>query len=180
MSNALKNNIINFFALQVNWFVAIYGASKGVIWPCILITALFAWWQLNEKRRHPNDVRVIICAIFIGMTLDSLWQFAGLVQFVSSPLAPLTPIWLLMLWITFALTFNHSLSWLKPKTLLATLLGFIFSPLTYWGGSRLGGMIYLENIWLVSAILGIAWAIVMYVLMHQANYPSMNIKAHGK
>lgn len=175
-----KNNIINFLALQVNWFVAIYGASKGVIWPCIAITALFVWWQLNKKRRHPNDIRLVVCAILIGIVLDSLWQFAGLVQFVSSPLAPLTPIWLLMLWITFALTFNHSLSWLKPKVALATLFGFIFSPLSYWGGSRLGGMVYLENFWLVSAILGVAWAFVMLILIYQANRPFINTSIQGK
>ena len=175
-----KNNIINFLALQVNWFVAIYGATKNIIWPCILITALFAWWQLNDKRRHPNDMRVIVCAVIIGITLDSLWQVTGLVKFVSSPLAPMTPIWLLMLWVTFALTFNHSLSWLKPKILLAMLFGLIFSPLTYWGGSRLGGMVYLQNIWLVSAILGIAWAIVMYLLIHQANHSSNIIQVQGK
>jgi len=175
-----KNNIINFLALQVNWFVAIYGAAKGVIWPCVLITTLFVGWQLNKKRRHPTDIRLVLWVIPIGLLLDSIWQLAGLVQYASSPLAPLAPLWLLMLWITFALTFNHSLSWLKPKRIYAALLGLIFSPLSYWGGSRLGGMVYLENIWLVSAILGIAWAGVMYLLIHQSNYSSLNTQPQSE
>lgn len=175
-----KNNIINFLALQINWFAAIYGAAKGVIWPCVVITALFAAWQLNNKRRHPTDTRLVLWAILIGLILDSIWQLMGLVQYASSPFAPITPIWLLMLWITFALTFNHSLSWLKPKAPHAALLGLIFSPLSYWGGSRLGGMVYLENIWLVSAILGIAWAGVMYLLIYQSNYSSVSMKTQNE
>lgn len=164
-----KNNVINFIALQLNWFVAIYGAAKGMIWPCVLITLVFAYWQLNKKRRHPTDISLVICAIIIGLALDSLWQVTGLVQFASAPFAPITPIWLMMLWITFALTFNHSLSWLKPKLALAAIFGLIFSPLSYWGGSRLGGMVYLENIWLVSVIIGVAWAVVMSLLIYLSN-----------
>lgn len=169
-----KDNIINFLALQINWFVAIYGAAKGVIWPCILITAWFVFWQLNPKRRHPNDIRLILLVIPIGLILDSLWQHLNLVEFVSSPLAPITPIWLMMLWISFALTFNHSMSWLKPKPGFAALLGIACAPMSYWGGSRLGGMEYLENIWLVSAIIGMSWAGVMWLLVTQSNHPATN------
>ena len=167
-----QDNIVNFLALQVNWFVAIYGASKGVIWPCILITAGFVFWQLNKQRRHQNDIRLILVAIPIGLILDSFWQYLGLIEFVNSPLAPLTPIWLMMLWISFALTINHSMSWLKPKPALAALFGLIFSPMSYWGGSRLGGMAYLENIWLVSLAIGLAWAGVMWLLIQQSNHVS--------
>lgn len=168
-----KNKIINFIALQLNWFVAIYGATKSVVWPCILITGLFVYWQLKAKRRHPNDIRLVLLVIPIGLLLDSSWQLFGLVEYVSSPLPPIAPIWIMMLWITFALTLNHSMSWLKSKSGFVTaLFGFIGAPLSYWAGSKLGAMVYLENIWLVSAALGISWALVTWFLMRQAALPN--------
>lgn len=174
MPHLINKNVINFVAFQLIWLAAVLGAAKQIVWPCIVFTALFAAWQLSPKQRHPNDSRLLLIALPIGLVADSFWQISGLVQYASAgPLSPLAPIWIMMLWVAFALTFNHSLAWLKSKLWLAALFGLFGSPLSYWAGSRLGAMSYLHNPWWVSIAFGISWAGIVCLLCHQGNRPKL-------
>ncbi len=164
------NNIINFVCFQIIWLAAVFGAAHQILWPCLLLTGIFALWQLHPKHRHPNDIRVVLCAIFLGVVSDSIWQISGMIDYASSsPSGPFAPLWIMALWISFALTFNHSLAWITKTPWQAALFGLLGAPLSYWAGSRFGALDYLLNGWISSVILGLSWAFIVWFLSVQSN-----------
>ncbi len=159
------NIIINFIAFQIIWALAVFGAAYDVLWPCYLFTLMFAIWQLLPKNRHSNDLRVVAYSLVIGFILDSAWQMFGMVTYANAnSFIPVAPLWIMCLWLAFALTFNHSLRWMKPKPMVIILFGLIGSPISYWAGSRIGAMDYIADMRLVSVVFGVAWAITLYGL----------------
>lgn len=158
------NNLINFIALQVIWLIAVIGASKDMIWPSAIMLIIFLFWQLSPKRRHPDDFKFIGLSFLAGIILDSTWQLLGHINF-NAPLpifSFISPLWIVFLWIAFALTINHSLAWLKKYPILAVLLGFIGAPLSYFAGVKLGALSYPNGPILISLMIGTSWALIMY------------------
>ena len=155
------NNIINFIAFQIIWLIAVLGAANELLWPTIIAVFAFMLWQLSPQRRHPNDIRFVIYAITFGLILDSLWQASGLIEFKLA-LPFIAPIWILLLWITFALTFNHSLTWLKKSPWFPIVFGMIGAPLSYYAGTRLEAVSYPGGALLISVFLSTSWAVVTF------------------
>ena len=159
------DKIINFIAFQVIWLIAVIGAGNEILLPTVLVVVAFCCWQLSARRRHKNDLPLIICAILSGLLLDSIWQATGLIEFkLSLPL--IAPIWIILLWITLALSINHSLAWLKKNIWLAALFGAIGAPLSYFAGSKLGALTYPQGLLMINILLSLSWAIVMPLFTH--------------
>jgi hypothetical protein len=124
------------------------------------------FWQLHPDRRHGNDLLVLIAAILLGLIIDTSWTIFGLMEFTDPrPVHPIAPLWILIMWVGFALTVNHSMAWMKEHRWLPAILGFIGGPLAYFAGLRLGAVEYLVDPWFVSTILGIVWAIALTILV---------------
>jgi hypothetical protein len=51
---------------------------------------------------------------------------------------PLSPPWMICLWLNFAATLNVSMAWLRGRYLVAAVFGAIGGPLAYYSGARLG------------------------------------------
>ncbi len=161
-----KNMLINAALFQGLWFSAVYGSAHHWIWPSLLFLLVLCWWQLQPQRRAHSDTKLIIVALLMGLVIDSVWINSGVLTFTSQgPVSWLSPMWLLALWAGFALTINHSMSWLKLHPLLPILLGMISAPLSYYAGKKLGAMEYNHDILLVSAYIGMAWAVALPVLV---------------
>jgi hypothetical protein len=83
-----------------------------------------------------------------------------LVYAAPFPSAQFAPVWIIALWMSFALTLNHSLAWLKSHPALAALLGAIGAPLAYWAAARgWGALAFAAQPALALGMLAVAWAI---------------------
>ncbi|MBX2848109.1 MAG: DUF2878 domain-containing protein [Acidiferrobacterales bacterium] len=161
-----KNLLVNAGLFQALWLSAVYGSAKGWLWPCIVLVIILAMWQLQPVRRAKSDKKLVLIAIIMGLVIDSIWINLGIMEFTNkTPIGWISPIWILALWIGFALTINHSLSFLKIHPLLPILLGLISAPLSYYAGKRLGAVEYNYDALLVSAYIGLAWAIALPLLV---------------
>jgi len=164
--------IINASLFQVTWFACVFGSAKGLLWPALLCCGTLAVWQLHPKRRHSSDFRLIVSALVLGLVVDSIWINYGLMDFKQQwPLSSIAPVWILCLWVSFALTINHSLSWLCLHPLLPAIMGLIGGPLSYLAGLRLGAVEYLDDTWFISTCLAFAWAISMVILVKISQVP---------
>ena len=76
---------------------------------------------------------------------------------------PFTPIWIVILWILFAITLNHSLAWLKGRTSLAMLFGLMGGPLVYLAGEKLLAVTIASPNTLI--VLAIGWALITPLLI---------------
>ena len=157
---------INAAIFQILWFACVLGGAKNLLWPSVLMGIVMVVWQLHPNNRHENDFAMVIAAIILGLVVDTSWTIFGLMEFKDPrPMAPFAPGWILIMWIGFALTVNHSLAWLSNHRLLPPLFGFVGGPLAYYAGLKLGAVEYLANFWLVSLLLGIVWSISLTILV---------------
>lgn len=174
-----KNLLINAGLFQILWFAAVIGSANNLVWPCLIMLIILFYWQLQTSRRAATDVSLIVIATLIGLIIETLWIWMGILEYTDErPINFVAPLWILVMWAGFALTINHSMAWMKAHPLLPSLLGLISAPLAYFGGMRLGAVIYNQDVLVVSAHIGLAWAIALPILVwcSRARKPSLNNK----
>lgn len=157
---------INQGLFQLSWPACVVGAAWGIAgWTGPAVVFALVLWQLQPRRRHPNDWRMITLCLGLGFALDTLWVQAGLLAFAMPwPSDQFAPFWILLLWVALALVLNHSMSVFKGRLLLIGLLAAVGSPMSYYAGSRFGAVEWLAPAWQVVLATGLSWALVLPAL----------------
>lgn len=157
----------NAIGYQVVWFAAVAGAGRGWWWAGPAAFLVFAAWQLAVSDVRRADAVLLVAAGAVGFTLDSLWAGSGLLRYATPvPSATFAPVWIVALWMAFALTLNHSLALLKTRIGLGLALGALGGPLAYavaahtWNAVAFG---VSETTALLSLALG--WSLALPALL---------------
>ncbi len=167
------NVFVNAMLFNGVWLACVVGSSKQLVWPALLSCLVLAVYQLAPKNRHPTDLKLVFLSVFLGVLVDTMWVQFGLMDFTEKrPFPALAPGWIIVLWVGFALTVNHSLKWLKAHPALPAVTGAIAAPLTYFAGIKLGAVEYTASVPLVSGALAVAWGISLTILVKVAIHPS--------
>ena len=157
--------LINFLAFQLGWFACVLGAAHGVPWAGTGIALAIVAWHLTRAGQPRQELILVVAAAGIGALWDSLLPALGWIQYPNGVLfAGTAPHWMVALWMLFATTLNVSLAWLKRSLPLAIAFGAIGGPLAYFGGARLGALVFVEPIHALVA-LAIGWAVLTPVLV---------------
>ena len=137
--NDLTRKAVNVALFQAAWFAAVLGAARGMPWlgPLAMLPTLAVHQLLQEDRQA--EVKLLLAAGVLGFIFDTAFVAGG----VFTPLQhlfprPLSPPWMVCLWLNFAATLNVSMAWLRGRYLLALLFGAIGGPLAYYSGAKLG------------------------------------------
>lgn len=159
-------NLVNFVAFQVVWFAAVIGASKGLWWPGPVAVVVFAIAHLSSPMRVGGDGLLIAVALLLGVIIDSAYAVSGVLSYTAPfPSTQLAPLWILALWVGFALTLNHSLAYLAHRPLIATIAGAVVGPISYWSAGRAFDAVELgDPLWHSVFALSFGWAGAMLVL----------------
>jgi hypothetical protein len=167
----LKLILANAVSFQLVWLATVAGAAKGLWWAGPLAALLFAAWQVPLSAQPRADLKLMLCAAAAGFVVDSALVLTGLLRFETAlPWAGFAPVWIVSLWVAFALTLNHSLAGLKHRPLLAVGLGLIGGPLAYgiaasaWKAVELGASSVF-----VLAVIGLIWALATPLLLALAD-----------
>jgi hypothetical protein len=147
----MLNKIVNAVAFQLCWFACVLGGS---LWAAGAV-ALFLMWHSQIVKTH--EWRFIIAGTVAGFSIDSLWYSLGFIQFPNYNLAVI-PAWLMLLWLAFNCTLQHSLLTLFQRPWLIALLSAIAAPFSYYAGSVMGA-IELSPFGLIA--VGLGWGILM-------------------
>lgn len=156
--------VANFVLFQLGWLVGVVGAAHG--YPLAGVVYAAAWaslhhWYIRKHRLH--ELLLVLASAGLGFLVDSLLVLGGVIAFPAhASLGSPSTVWMVSLWVMFAMTLRHSLGWLRRRYLAAVLLGALFGPLAYWAGSRIGA-IHLDD-GAVPAIAA-AWAASMICLL---------------
>jgi len=171
MRKFLTGNVfINAALFQILWFAAILGSAKLMLWPSVVACTVLAIWQLHPARKHASDIMLVCVAILLGLVIDTFLLQLDLYQFTYPfPVEGISPLWIILMWIGFALTVNHSMKWLELHALLPALMGAVFAPLSYLAGLRLGAIEYFADPLVVSAWISVSWAIALTILARIPN-----------
>lgn len=157
------NNWLNFLGSQLLWMAAVGGAANGYWWLGPAAFAGFAAFQLSPKFRARGDFVLMLVALPIGFAVDTAMAASGLLRYASPVPSPdYAPVWILALWMGFALTFHHSLAYVMRRARLAVLLGAMVGPFSYWIASHTWGAVHFtDSLPLVLVTLGALWGAAM-------------------
>jgi hypothetical protein len=157
--------LINFLAFQTGWFTTVLGAANGAPWLGPLVVLGVAALHLRMARHPSAELRLIACAILLGLVADSLLLATGWIAYPNGGWLPgFAPYWIVTLWALFATTLNVSMRWLSGRYVLAAIFGAVGGPLSYLAGARLGAMNFNETT-LALVALGVGWGLAMPLLM---------------
>lgn len=168
----MKLTIANAVSFQLVWLATVAGAANGLWWAGPLAALMFAAWQLPLSAQPKADLKLMLCAAAAGFVIDSLLVIAGLLRFETAvPWSGLAPVWIVSLWVAFALTLNHSLSALKQRPTLAVGLGLVGGPLAYWVAASAWKAVQLGPSAVVAlAVIGLVWALATPALLALADW----------
>ena len=153
--------LVNFVAFQLGWFACVMGGAHGRPWLGTAVALLIAAWHVARAAPPRAELLLLLLCAGIGAVFDSALVAAGWVGYPSGTLVRGTaPHWLVAMWLLFGTTLNVSLRWLRSAPVAAAALGAIGGPLAYWGGERLGGIVFVEPV-AATVAMAVGWAILM-------------------
>ena len=150
--------ILNFVLFQITWFACVLGSARGYPWLSITVVGLSLIWHLSQAKPKFIEAKWCLIALAIGAIFDQSILSLGIIQYHNNGWSEsIVPIWILALWLAFALTFNVSMRWLRGKYLIALVFGAIGGPLAYIAAQKLGAVTLGEHSLI---ILGIGWGLI--------------------
>jgi hypothetical protein len=156
--------LINFIAFQVGWFAAVLGAGRGLPWLGVVVVPLVLLLNIFLSGKWRQEVLVAFAAAAMGLVFDSTMTSIGAFTPVPYGLPrPLSPLWMIMLWVNQALTLDSCMGWLRGRYWLGAAFGAIGGPLAYLGGAKLGAAAIPSSADMM--ILAVAWAAAFPALM---------------
>lgn len=168
---------VTLIAYEVVWFATVFGAGRGSNWPGAIAAALFIAWRLMASTQRNVELRLAIVALLFGLLFEGLCVGTGLIRYAAAwPLA-WAPLWLIALWVVFALTILPLFGYLHARPWLAALFGALGGPLAYLAAARgWHVVVFVDPAWRGLLAVAIGWGIAMPLLctlarrwMHQGD-----------
>lgn len=151
----------NAVGFQTAWWLTVLGIVMDypLLGPLAMTLYLVADHYSFTKGRP--ETLLILSAMLAGTIADTIFSFTGLLSYAGGySFAPsLAPLWITAMWGGFAATLNHSLGWLKNRTVLAFIMGAVFGPLSYTAGAKFDAIVFNQSLGLTVIILGLFWGI---------------------
>jgi len=157
----MKHKLINFILFQSIWFILILAAAHESFYGLVIgfLLILVQYW--HGKLMVP-DLKLILTSTIIGFAHDTSLNYFKFIQYNIDFNTYYSPFWIIGLWISFALTINHSLAWLGNNKLLQMIFGLIGGPLAYIAGEKLGAIYMINTMTLY--VLALSWACITPLL----------------
>lgn len=172
----MYRNIINLIMFQIGWFACVLTAANELAWWGIMTVAVLASLHVFYTANRRHEVLLLMCAGLLGFIWESSLASISVISYPGQASHLVAPVWMVALWINFAMTLNFSLAWFKQHLILTSLAGFVFAPLAYYAGERLGAMTF-HNDWIALSIIGIGWSILFPFLSWLAHCMTEKDKA---
>lgn len=159
------SNLLNFILFQVVWFVCVIYQNPGLYLaiPCILVLLLTS---SLAHRSLLSDIKLVALLSLLALLVDGTLISSG-IFILNSPENP--AYWLLVIWIGFSLTLNHSLKPIVKQPVLAAISGAIFGPLAYHAGMLMGGIQFGLPAYYIYPLLSIIWCLLMLLFSRLIN-----------
>ncbi|MGC5703515.1 DUF2878 domain-containing protein [Pseudomonas sp. NFXW11] len=154
----MPKQLANALLFQLGWFTCVLsGDSPWLLLGLATLLAHFRW-----VGRWADEGPMIVGIALIGITLDSFLHWLGVFQFQQVSL--LIPWWLMLLWALLATTLRHCLAWSAHPWWLASALGALGGPLSYYAGGRLAEVTFPYGVLPTLIGLGLLWALLLPLL----------------
>ena len=152
---------------QLTWLMCVFGELWYNSFIPGLICGLFflAICFVNSENKKKTSLIVFLISV-MGYLFDSFMVFFEIYNFKTSLSIGVLPIWMLVLWPSFATLFDEVFVFLTKYKLIALLLSAVLGPLTYYSGSPLG-LIYINKLFLFFILMIGFW---IFLMLFYLNY----------
>lgn len=133
---------------KVSWFALVLLQNQLIV--LVLVFLLWSLWRCSQAERL-----AWLLLAGVGIALDSLLQYAGVLSFTGSTWLPL---WMLTLWLAFSLVVVKVFSVYLQNYWLAALIAAASGPMAYLGGSAVSGQMQITATTEAYIALVVAWA----------------------
>ena len=146
---------------QLTWLMCVFGELlynsylPGLICGLLFLTICFI--NSNNKKK---TIQTVLLISILGYLFDTILVFYEIYNFKTSLYIGVLPIWMIVLWPSFAILFDEILIFLSKYKIIAVILSSILGPLTYFAGSPLG-LININNLLVFFILMILFWAILM-------------------
>lgn len=146
---------------QLTWLMCVFGELlynsylPGLMCGLLFITICF----INSDNKKKTIQTVLLISI-LGYLFDTILVFFEIYNFKTSLYIGVLPIWMIVLWPSFAILFDEILIFLSKYKIIAVIISSILGPLTYFAGSPLG-LININNLVVFFILMIVFWAILM-------------------
>ena len=154
----MPERLANALLFQLGWFACVIGGNSLWLLVALAIVVVHLLWI----SRWADEGRLILSVVLLGTAVDSALRWLGVFEF--NDVAPLIPLWLMLLWALLATTLRHCLQWTARPWWLGSLLGAVAGPLSYYAGGRLAGVQFPYGPWPTLIGLGLLWALLFPTL----------------
>ncbi len=162
--------VLNFVLYQIGWFACVLGAAYAAPWLGISVALSLVAIHLWLATDRLNQFKLLIAATCVGLVVDSILLTLGVYQFPSGMLvAWLPPLWMSVLWMQFATTFQYCLNWLSGHYVVSAVFGFVGAPLVFLAGQRLGAVSFLPPLGVNLMLLAVLWGVAIPVLIYMSD-----------
>ena len=148
--------IITAILFQCGWWInigaAVYKLQIAATVLTLIIIGSYLFF-LCPKNSRLKELMIISIVGAYGLLGDSLLNYLEVFKFVVK--SDFIPMWLLMIWLLFAMT-SGLYEYLKNNQKLAFILGAIFGPLSYAAGLKFSLLTFPMD-WVSIAILAMVW-----------------------
>ncbi len=155
----MLKTLANAGLFQCGWFACVLGGDSSWLLVGLAVLSVHLLWISSLA----DDGLLVLNVTLAGTLLDTLLRTLGVFHF-SEP-GPLIPFWLIVLWALLATTLRHCLAWSAQPWWLASLLGAVGGPLSYYAGSQLAGVGFGYGTAATLIGLTLLWAM-LFPLLH--------------
>lgn len=154
-------NGVNLVLFQSLWLAAVLGRES---WLWLVALLLIVHLLLRTDRR--TELKIMLLSSGVGAVVDIALTLAGVFIFTPEPSFLPIPIWLVALWLGFAATLRHSLSYLLKRPAIAIAAAALTAPLSYFAAMRLGAVEFGFSTPFTLIVLGVLWAPMMAIFIY--------------
>ena len=165
-------SITNLISFNISWIGLVYFGDLFIPIATLLLVCHF----LFISKFVYFELKFVVTVALIGISVDSLLQAMQVFIFESSDHIPY---WLMVLWLCFATTICHCLSFLQHSKWMQLVISGLFAPLSYLFGANLSAVEFGLDRVNVYLLLALIWGGLMVCffwlkkqLVQEGNYAS--------
>ena len=160
--------LFNILGFQLCWWACVLGVKYDLAYIGPLIMLLFIVLHLKYVSNNFNEEIVLLTfGLVSGLLVDGFFKFTGTIEYLGGfENILIAPIWILAMWAGFCMTIRHSLGWLNKNLILQFILGFIFGPLSYIAGKKMGVLLFetsIQNLFIIGILWGLSVPLLFYI-----------------
>jgi hypothetical protein len=129
--------LLNIISFKLLWFILVVFQDNAAV-PAIIVLIVLNLWHPNKDEAWKS----LFVIAFTGIAIDSILSLSGVFNFANPFLLLPIPLWLILLWLAFAMTLPYGFSFIKKYTITVQAIIGGLASFSYLIGRNLDAVSY--------------------------------------